>query len=160
MEKQRIAIAVVSVCLLLSLSQANALPRLIEAPGEKAVVFDPKTHTWGAYDAQGRLIRSGLASGGKDYCKDMHRQCHTEEGRFRILSLGNASCTSPSFPIPTGGSPMPYCMYFNEAQALHGSPHVVDGNISHGCVRMRVADAKWLRYNFADVGTLVVILPY
>ena len=47
---------------------------------------------------------------------------------------------------------MGYCMYFNQAQALHASPNVVRGNISHGCVRLRYSDAKWLRYHFAEIG--------
>src|SRR5262249_6029429 len=128
--------------------------------GEKVIVVSPRSHSWGAYDANGVLVHSGLASAGANWCKDMHRVCHTETGRFRIRTLGSSDCKSPSFPIPKGGSPMPYCMYFNSAQALHGSPHVVNGNISHGCVRMHVDDARWLRYNFAEIGTLVEVLPY
>ncbi len=55
---------------------------------------------------------------------------------------------------------MPYCMYFNDLQALHGSYELANANISHGCVRMHVSDARWLRYNFAQVGTLVIIKSY
>lgn len=135
-------------------------PRYIEAPGEKVIIFDPRIHAWAAYSANGSLVRTGLASGGKDYCEDMDSPCRTETGTFRIRSLGSSSCKSPSFPIPYGGSPMPYCMYFNDVQALHGSNHVVRGNISHGCVRLHVGDARWLRNNFAEIGTLVVIRPY
>jgi lipoprotein-anchoring transpeptidase ErfK/SrfK len=64
--------------------------------------------------------------------------------------------------MPHGGAPMPYCMFFNRNQALHGSPdhEVVDGNISHGCVRMHVPEAEWLRYNFVHVGTKVIVRPY
>jgi lipoprotein-anchoring transpeptidase ErfK/SrfK len=59
-------------------------------------------------------------------------------------------------------------MFFNGGQALHGSYQVVPANISHGCVRLRVKDAKWLRYNFAeeptaqneDLGTIVIIKSY
>jgi lipoprotein-anchoring transpeptidase ErfK/SrfK len=139
---------------------AFSLPAQINPPGEKMVLVDPVEHRWGAYNANGVLIRSGLASAGADWCADMNSPCHTEIGRFRVKSLGNSSCKSPSFPIPTGGSPMPYCMYFNKYQALHGSYHVVEGNISHGCIRMHVSDAKWLRNHFVNVGTLVVIQPY
>ena len=142
------------------ISQAIALPRYIEAPGERLIVFSPREHAWGAYSAEGQLIRSGLASGGADWCEDMGRQCHTEVGAWRIRSLGDAGCYSPSFPLPRGGAPMPYCMYYNEVQAIHGSNHVVRGNISHGCIRLRVADARWLRFNFAQRGTLVVVEPY
>lgn len=101
-----------------------------------------------------------MAASGSNWCADEQRQCHTRTGEFRIRSLGGAGCKSPSFPLPTGGAPMPYCMYFNETQALHGSPHVVRGNISHGCVRMYPSDARWMRYNFAEIGTKVIILSY
>jgi lipoprotein-anchoring transpeptidase ErfK/SrfK len=55
---------------------------------------------------------------------------------------------------------MPYCMYFNKNMALHGSNEVTEGNISHGCVRLHVYDAQWIRENFASIGTKVVIKPY
>ena len=55
---------------------------------------------------------------------------------------------------------MPYCMFFNGGQALHGSPGgVMLGNESHGCVRMFVSDAEWLRYEFVDWPE-VIVLPY
>ena len=55
---------------------------------------------------------------------------------------------------------MPYCMYFHGNQALHGSHETADANISHGCVRLHVGDAEWIRFNFANVGTKVIIKPY
>lgn len=55
---------------------------------------------------------------------------------------------------------MPYCMFFNGRQGLHGSYEVVKGNISHGCVRVHVEDAKWIRFNFAGYGTRVIVRPY
>jgi lipoprotein-anchoring transpeptidase ErfK/SrfK len=140
----------------------SALPSIISPPGEKMIVVDPRAHVWGAYSADGRLIRSGLASAGASWCKDTKKPCRTKTGSYRIYSLGDKSCISTRFPLPHGGAPMPYCMYFNGFQALHGSPHVVAGNISHGCVRLRVSDARWLRYEFVgdNTGTLVVIQPY
>jgi len=138
----------------------SALPELIEPIGEKAIVVDPREHRWGAYTADGRLIKTGVASAGKDWCDDMQAPCYTHVGQFRIRSLGGPGCTSPSFPLPYGGAPMPYCMYFTYAQALHGSNEVADANLSHGCVRLHVSDARWIRYNFAQVGTLVIIESY
>jgi len=137
-----------------------ALPRNINPPGEKMVLVDPREHAWGAYTADGTLVRSGRASAGADWCPDMGQECHTSVGSFRVQSLGGRNCVSPSFPIPRGGAPMPYCMYFTEYQALHGSNNVRDANISHGCVRMHVADAAWLRFKFVELGTLVVIEGY
>jgi lipoprotein-anchoring transpeptidase ErfK/SrfK len=53
-------------------------------------------------------------------------------------------------------------MFFNKDQALHGVPdsEVADANLSHGCVRMHVADAEWLRYNFVNIGTPVIVKSY
>lgn len=129
---------------------------------EKTVLVDPQQHAWGAYDSSGNMVRGGEASAGSDWCSDLGHPCHTKTGVYHVYSLGSPDCHSHIFPIPRGGAPMPYCMYFNNGQALHGSPEgeVVDGNVSHGCVRMHVGDAEWLRYNFVNVGTKVVVRPY
>jgi hypothetical protein len=147
----------------------SPFPRQIDAPDEKLIVFDPKLYAWAAYDADGSLVRWGPATGGQNWCSDIDEPCHTKAGTFRIFSMGDSSCVSTKFPIPEGGAPMPYCMYFNGGQALHGSPGgVVRGNVSHGCVRMFVRDAEWMRYEFIDPpdeynnyrGTEVIVLPY
>lgn len=147
-----------------------AMPGYISPPGEKVVIVDPSIHEWGAYDPDGTLINSGIATAGNSWCKDIRRSCRTKVGSFRVYSLGSRSCKSSKFPIPRGGAPMPYCMFFNGGQALHGSPagHVVRANVSHGCVRLQVKDAEWLRFNFVEGpsaqngfrGTRVVIRPY
>lgn len=138
---------------------ADRLPSHIST-GEKTILVDPNVHAWGAYNADGELIRAGLATAGDDYCADIKRSCRTSAGSYRIQSLGNASCKSSIYPLPNGGAPMPYCMFFNGDQGLHGSYQVVEGNVSHGCVRMHVEDAKWIRYNFANIGTKVIVKPY
>lgn len=146
----------------------SGMPSVISSPGEKVIIVDPRSHLWGAYTADGSLVRSGVASTGKSWCPDIKRSCRTRAGSFRIYYLGDSSCISTRFPIPTGGAPMPYCMYFNGNQALHGSYQVGRADLSHGCVRMHVSDARWLRYNFVDQisngngyqGTLVIIRPY
>jgi hypothetical protein len=131
------------------------------ASKEKIVVVDPRVHAWGAYE-NGNLVRSGLATSGSSWCPDTGKPCRTSSGQFRVYSLGDETCKSKIFPIPKGGAPMPYCMFFHGGQALHGvhSGEVVEGNISHGCVRLQVSDAEWLRYNFVNVGTKVVVKPY
>ncbi len=130
------------------------------ATHEKVIVINPNVHVWGAYGADGNLIRAGLTSAGSDWCADIQRRCRTKPGSFRIQSLGAASCKSTLYPLPHGGAPMPYCMFFNGSQGMHGSYAVVEGNISHGCVRMHVADAEWIRFNFANIGTKVIVKPY
>lgn len=131
------------------------------ATREKTIVVDPHVHAWGAYE-NGELLRAGLATAGSDYCPDLGRRCHTSVGTFRIYSLGSPNCKSSIFPIPRGGAPMPYCMFFNKNQALHGVPEgeVAEANLSHGCVRLHVPDAEWIRYNFATIGTKVIVKPY
>jgi len=147
---------------------ADRMPTHISAPGEKLILVDPRVHAWGAYDASGDLVRGGVATSGSNWCPDLHRRCHTKSGSFRIYSLGSPGCISHKFPIPRGGAPMPYCMFFNGGQGLHGSYEVADANLSHGCVRLKVEDARWLRYDFVDGpsagngyrGTRVIVKPY
>lgn len=130
----------------------SPLPQTIEAPHEKQITVDLKNLAWGAYDEEGRILNWGAISGGKSFCKDTGHACRTPKGEFRIFQLGGAGCKSSKFPIPKGGAPMPYCMYFKPGYALHGSYEVQGYNASHGCVRMFPADAKWLNQKF--IGSL------
>jgi len=136
------------------------LPQQISSKGERVVLVDPNVHAWGAYDREGNLVKAGLATAGAYYCPDIKRGCKTSAGTFRIQSLGAESCKSSRYPLPKGGAPMPYCMFFNGNQGLHGSQYVMEGNASHGCVRLSVSDAEWLRFNFANYGTKVIVRPY
>ena len=144
------------------------MPASIEPQGEKQIIVDPHIHMWGAYNEDGKLLKSGIATAGANYCPDIGKRCRTRVGTFRIDSLGSAGCKSKKFPVGRGGAPMPYCMFFNGGQALHGSYEVSRANRSHGCVRLHVGDAKWIRFNFAEepnssnewMGTKVIIKPY
>lgn len=140
----------------------SRLPSTFDTKGRKVIYVNPNKYAWGAYDESGNLVKSGIATSGGEYCDDIDRPCRTNAGQYTIQSLGGADCISRSYPLPDGGGLMPYCMFFHNGQALHGSPEgaVVEANISHGCVRMRIPDAEWLRYNFAQVGTKVVVEPY
>lgn len=134
-----------------SIMDFSPFPLNIDAPGERLVIVDPMRLAWGAYDTDGTLVRWGPASSGSDYCRDLDEACQTRAGTFRIYSLGSSDCISHKFPLPDGGAPMPYCMYFNNGQALHGEPDGLPGyNASHGCVRLYVNDAEWLRYDFVE----------
>lgn len=140
----------------------NALPQRMDTQGRKLILIDPEVHAWGAYDESGMLVRGGIATAGASYCPDLQRPCKTSPGKFRIYSLGGPDCISKRFPLGEGGAFMPYCMFFNGGQSLHGSPDQIMAarNISHGCVHLRIPDAAWLRYQFADVGTRVIVRPY
>jgi hypothetical protein len=140
----------------------SRMPEHYDTHGEKMIVVNPNVYTWGAYNAEGHLVKAGPATAGGNWCPDIERSCRTSVGTFRIYSLGDSECISRIYPLPDGGGLMPYCMYFSNGEALHGSPDgtVVEANVSHGCVRMRIQDAAWLRNNFAQLGTKVVIEPY
>lgn len=139
-----------------------SMPSRISSPGERLILINPKTHEWGAYTPGGLLVRQGIATTGKAWCPDIKAPCRTRVGTFRVFSKGDANCKSERFPLPHGGAGMPYCMYFSGDQALHGaSPwKVAKANLSHGCVRTRTADARWLSENFVQYGTAVRVLPY
>jgi lipoprotein-anchoring transpeptidase ErfK/SrfK len=144
---------------------SNRMPAQTDTGGKKMVLIDPNAHAWGAYDANGQLVRAGIATSGSAVCPPDaadESDCRTGSGTFHITAMQGAECYSKTYPKPHGGGLMPFCMYFNKGQALHGSPDniVVDANISHGCVRMRIPDAEWMQHNFANVGTKVVVLPY
>ncbi len=132
----------------------------IPATGRGVFIFDPRRVAWAAYDSEGKLVRTGAASGGRNYCPDLHRRCHTPTGTFKVYAIQGASCKSKKFPIPKGGAPMPYCAYFHGGYAVHGSYHVPGYNASHGCIRVHPSDAAWLTKNILRPGSTVIVRPY
>lgn len=128
--------------------------------GNNTFVFSPRTHSWKAISASGKVVRTGRASGGRNYCPDIHRGCRTPTGTYHVISKGGPGCKSSRFPVGKGGAPMPYCMFFSKYYAVHGSYEVPNYNASHGCVRIEPSEAHWLSNNFMHVGTRVVIQSY
>jgi len=136
---------------LLSLSP---FPQQIPPSARTVVKVDLTKLAWGAYDAQGNLLRWGPVSGGKNFCPDVGRGCRTPPGNYTVYSKQGAECISHKFPLETrGGARMPYCMHFHGGFALHGSAQVPGENASHGCVRLFTEDAMWLNQEFVDVGS-------
>jgi len=125
----------------------------------RSFVFSPRSLTWKAYE-NGRLVKSGRASGGKGYCPDVRRRCRTPVGHFRVNAKRGAGCKSSKYPLPRGGAKMPYCMFFYRGYAIHGSNNVPNHNASHGCIRVHPPAAKWLNHNFLRMGTRVIVKPY
>lgn len=131
---------------------------------EKLILVDPTAHVWGAYNVSGKLIRWGIATAGAPHCQDSNASCLTAPGSYRIYSLGSESCYSKKYH----NAPMPYCMFFNGSEALHGSSNIQFANASHGCVRVHIDDAKWLRYHFVEgpnqhnhhQGTRIIVKSY
>lgn len=125
----------------------------IKPPEEKLIIVDQNRLAWGAYQPDGQLVRWGPLSSGKDFCPDIKRACTTITGVFRIFHKKGKGCKSNIFPVGRGGSNMPYCMFFYKGYALHGSNEVRGFRDSHGCVRLRTVDAKWLNHDFIDITT-------
>ncbi len=123
-------------------------------------VFYPNKLKWVAYDNNGSVVRSGKASGGRKYCPDIGRSCKTPSGTFYVYSEGGSGCKSSRYPVGRGGAKMPYCMFYSKNYAIHGSDDVPNYNASHGCIRVRSSDARWLNQNFIGVGSKVVVKPY
>ena len=143
--------------------QIDGYPRYLPATGKVVFVFDPGRGQYGLYEPNGKRIKTGIASGGANYCPDVGRSCRTPVGIYSVFHKKGYHCTSSKYPLdkslPRGH--MPYCMYFHKAGfALHGHQHVPNYNASHGCVRLKQKDAEWLYSNAIDIGTVVVIRPY
>lgn len=133
-------------------------PKLMLA--SNTFIFNPRSLTWKAINQNGKVVKSGRASGGSGYCPDIKRSCRTPSGTYHVFSKRGADCRSSKYPIGRGGSRMPYCMFFSKNYAIHGSYHVPKHNASHGCIRVRPGDAQWLHRNFIKIGTKVVVQPY
>ncbi|MCA0403203.1 MAG: L,D-transpeptidase [Proteobacteria bacterium] len=142
-------------------------PLKIDTQGEKQVIVDQDKLAWGAYGADGKLVKWGPISSGRDKCSDSNRSCRTLTGIFRFFSKENEKCRSNVYPVGKGGAKMPFCMYFHKGFAMHGSQDIPGYRASHGCIRMFTRDAEWLNHNFVEVsnagnnyaGTKVIVRP-
>ena len=143
-----------------SLLDHSPFPQRIDPPGQKLIIFSPNKLAWAAYTPYGEQVRWGAASGGADWCQDIHSACRTKSGKFSLYRAGSEGCKSTKFPIPKGGAPMPYCMFFNGGQAFHGSYDVPGYNASHGCVRLLKEDARWIHSDYGYQGVRVIVTPY
>jgi len=138
-----------------------SFPSSRQPAGHKVFIFDPNIPAWAAYDAQGNLVKTGSASGGRDFCPDVNRECRTVTGTFRVYSKKGPDCKSSIYPIETnGGAKMPYCMHFFQGYSIHAAYEVPKWNASHGCIRVLPDAARWLNQDFMDVGTTVIVTPY
>ena len=132
-----------------------------DTEGKKLFIFNPRNRSWAAYNKDGNLINSGVASGGGDFCRDVGRPCRTPEGQFAVYRKGGMGCVSGKYPRPNGGSKMPMCVFFKGGYAIHGSHHVPERyNASHGCIRVHTPAAIWLNRQFLAKGVRVWVLPY
>ncbi|MFC3909178.1 L,D-transpeptidase [Legionella dresdenensis] len=145
----------------------SPFPLTIQPDGEKQIIVDQDKLAWAAYDIDGKLVKWGPISSGRDKCSDSNRSCRTMTGIFHFFSKENEKCRSNVYPVGKGGAKMPYCMYFHKGFALHGSDDIPGYRASHGCVRMFTRDALWLNHEFVEVanpkanfaGTKIIVRP-
>jgi lipoprotein-anchoring transpeptidase ErfK/SrfK len=79
----------------------------------------------------------------------------TRTGTFAVQSkYSSAQMRGADYNVPD----VPYTMYYSGGYAMHGAYwHNSFGTpVSHGCVNLRVRQARWL-YSWAPVGTKVVV---
>ena len=140
-------------------SYQGSHPTSHKASGVPVFIFNPRTHSWALYNSQGKLLKVGKGSGGKNYCPDIRRACRTPAGTFHVIAKKGATCKSSKYPVGKGGAPMPYCTFFTKNHGIHGSYDVPNYNASHGCVRVRPSDAKWIQ-SMLPIGSIVIIKSY
>jgi lipoprotein-anchoring transpeptidase ErfK/SrfK len=119
-----------------STSSPTAIP-LAPQPirGEKWIEVDLSTQTLIAYEGEVEVFRALVSTG--------TALTPTVTGRFRIYrKLLSQTMVGPDYVQPN----VPYVMYFYGAYSLHGTYWHNDFGRprSHGCVNLRVQDAKWL----------------
>jgi lipoprotein-anchoring transpeptidase ErfK/SrfK len=101
---------------------------------------DLSEQTLVAYEGEVEIFRTTVSTGAA--------RTPTVTGRFRIYhKLLSQTMSGPGYVQPD----VPYVMYFYGAYSLHGAYwHNDFGRArSHGCVNLRVAEAKWL-FEWAD----------
>ena len=111
----------------------------------REIVIILSTQTAYAYE-NGVLQRSAIMSSGLP-------DTPTVKGNFKITrKLPSRHMVGPDYNLPG----VPWVSYFYAGYAIHGTYwHNNFGTpMSHGCVNMTTADAKWF-YDFAPVGTPV-----
>ncbi len=140
-------------------SQPTATPPTGIGDGEKWIDVDLSAQRLVAYEGNRAVYWAVISSG--------LPATPTVKGRFNIyVKYRSAPMSGPGYYLPN----VPYIMYFYKGYGLHGAYwHNNFGQpMSHGCVNLKVADAKWL-FEWTDpyvppgansasgVGTLVVI---
>jgi hypothetical protein len=92
----------------------------------------------------GRVLRTVHVSTGK-------RGFATPVGRYQVTRKSRRSWSVPYRVW------MPWATYFVRGIAFHQSPNVPVTPVSHGCVRVTAANARWL-YGLTPVGTKVRVI--
>ncbi|MBV53125.1 MAG: L,D-transpeptidase [Coxiellaceae bacterium] len=142
-------------------SYLKHFPPYWETDGNRLIVFNPKTLSFGIYNSNGRKIGAGKAVGGASYSNKLGRSAKTVRGTYTFYRKNGEHYKSGKYPRPRGGAPMHYAMHFHGGYALHGSPSLPDVNASHGCIRVEKQTAGWLSKYFVENNqTQVHIMEY
>lgn len=143
----------------LSYENLSPFPQHINSVGGKLLIINLKKYAFAAYDASGNRVYWGPAAGGEDLCSDEQgSSCNSAAGSFKIFKIEGPDCISHKYPIEThGGAPMPWCMFYHDGFAIHGSTLSGFVDRSRGCIRLFYEDASWLYSNFAQIGTRVIV---
>ena len=131
--------------LIIPITRSRPAPRR-EAAG-KWIDIDLSAQRLVAYEGQHAVMQTAVSTG--------RPWTPTPTGRFRIYrKVRSQTMSGPGYHVPD----VPYVMFFHGSYTLHGCYwHSNFGHpMSHGCVNLPMAEAKWL-YNWAPVGTLVVV---
>jgi hypothetical protein len=114
-------------------------PQSIPA-GAKWVLVDLSQQTLTAYEGE-TAVYATLISGGKD-----HKESQTHAGLYQVEHKMAYSDMHGEPDDPYDVDRVPYTLYFNKDEALHGAYwHNRFGSpASHGCINLALADARWL----------------
>ena len=116
----------------------------------KEIVVVLSTQTAYAYE-NGQLMRRALISSGLP-------KTPTVQGDFKVRrKVRSQNMSGPDYDLDN----VEWVMYFYQAYALHGTwwHNNFGSPMSHGCVNMTNADARWF-YDFAPTGTPVHVRFY
>jgi len=108
--------------------------------GAKWILIDISQQTLTAYEGD-TAIYATLISAGKE-----HKDSQTHVGLYRVSHKMAYSDMHGNPDDPYDVDRVPYTLYFNKDEALHGTYwHDRFGSpASHGCINLALADARWL----------------
>lgn len=137
-----------------SSTQAQSLQPTLSGPlgegipdGRRWIEVDISDQTLIAWQGDTSVLRTAISSGRTQY--------PTVRGTYQVRTkLTLERMIGPGYDTPN----VPWTMYFFRGYAIHGAYwHDNFGTpVSHGCVNMRVEEAKAL-YDWADLGSEVVV---
>jgi LysM repeat protein len=123
-----------------------AVPPPSQPTGAKWIDINLSTQTLAAYAGQTPVFRAVVSTG--------TQATPTVVGTYHVYSKYlSTSMSGPGYSVPN----VPHVMFFYRGYSIHGTYwHNNFGTpMSHGCVNLTLADAKWL-YEWAPMGVKVV----